>query len=115
MSVYLGVSAGIFSLYVLINLWAMHSQRLNRPNYVLTELDSLVGVRHNSLARLSARFTTFVEKHHIRRIQVSHECLTLFTDTNDFVDIWLCDEYLFSNASRAKTLFPDAEFVRTFA
>ena len=112
MSFYLSISASLFGLYIVMNLWAMHSHRLNQPAYVLTEFDSVVGVRHNSLSRLAAGFTTFVEKHHIRRIQVTRECLTLFTDTNECVEIWLCDEYLSSNATYAKRLFPEAEFVR---
>ncbi|WP_137168216.1 hypothetical protein [Salinimonas lutimaris] len=111
MSVYLCVSGAIFGFYVLANLWAMSSNRLNRPAYVLAEMDGVVGIRHNSLSRLFAGFTTFVSKQNISRIQVSQECLTLFTDANDSVEIWLSDRYLRSNASYAQLLFPRAEFV----
>ena len=113
MSVYLLISGSIFGLYVIVNLWAMSSNRLNRPAYVLAEFDGIVGVRHNSLSRLFAGFTTFVSKQHISRIQVTQECLTLFTDNNDTVDIWLSDQYLGSNASYAKLLFPKAEFINS--
>ncbi|MBD3586741.1 hypothetical protein HHX48_13415 [Salinimonas sp. HHU 13199] len=111
MSIYLCISGIVFSVYLIANLWAMSSNRLNQPGYVLTDLDGLVGVRHNSLSRLFSGFTTLVAKQHIRRIQVSSECLTLFTDADDCVNIWLSDRYLPINANYAKVLFPQAEFV----
>lgn len=111
MSVYLSISCSVFCLYILINLWAMRSTRLNQPAYVLTDLDRFVGVRHNSLSRLSSGFATLVPKQHICRIQVSTECLTLFTEANDSVEIWLTRRYLSSNASYAQALFPQAEFI----
>ncbi|WP_018982607.1 hypothetical protein [Salinimonas chungwhensis] len=113
MSVYLCISGFLFSAYLIANLWAMRSNRLNQPCYVLTDMDGLVGVRHNSLSRLFAGFATLVPKQHIRRIQVSSDCLMLFTHADDCVNIWLSDRYLPINAHYAKMLFPQAEFIET--
>ncbi|QJR80445.1 hypothetical protein CA267_006490 [Alteromonas pelagimontana] len=113
MSVYLSAVVFVVVAFTIFYLWVMRSQCFNRPSHVLLDVDDFITIRHNALSRYFTGFAMLVQKGHISKIEVSDECLTLITDGNNAIEIWLSQRFIGPNASYARTLFPEAEFTRS--
>ncbi|RDV26625.1 hypothetical protein DXV75_06430 [Alteromonas aestuariivivens] len=99
------------SLFFAIAWWLASSRHLSRPSNVMCELQNAVSIRQNSLARLFTGFSTTISKANVCRIQVTDQCLTLYTRSNFAIDIWVAPSQLDANAARARSLFPSADYL----
>lgn len=87
------------------------STRINSVQNIAKDAGDLVVVRSVPLSRLTTLFSHSVIKKDVARIQIAPHCVTLFTHSDNAIDIWLKAHQVEAVAEHLSILLPDAQQV----
>ena len=106
-------STYIYIIIACLVIWYIeHKVNLSTSHKALIEDGENVIINPTMLSRCYGFSSKVVAKSNITKIQLANNCVSLFTESNNAIDIWLPKKYCSNVAERAEKYFKNASLVK---